>query len=237
MIFSVIRYISDCLQRYEEYVNPTKRENSSRFQRFNRQCMLFCQGRTGASMAYFYIFIKFLYIFNIIFQIIFLQYFLSYYDVNYLQDGLKRFFSNSFSLPESQLFPRMTLCDFQIRELGERHFYTVECVLVINIFIEKMYYLLWLWFGILLLITIIDTIRLLYRIFLRHSRNVFINENLGLIVKSHLTQEKQFEYFLRYFPIDNLFALKIISTNSNSLIVAEIIHELYQRKLIDDSDV
>jgi hypothetical protein len=199
--------------------------------------MLFCQGRTGASMAYFYIFIKFLYIFNIIFQIIFLQYFLSYYDVNYLQDGLKRFFSNSFSLPESQLFPRMTLCDFQIRELGERHFYTVECVLVINIFIEKMYYLLWLWFGILLLITIIDTIRLLYRIFLRHSRNVFINENLGLIVKSHLTQEKQFEYFLRYFPIDNLFALKIISTNSNSLIVAEIIHELYQRKLIDDSDV
>jgi hypothetical protein len=117
------------------------------------------------------------------------------------------------------------------------HYYTVECVLVINIFIEKMFLFLWLWFGILLLLTIIDTLRILYRIFLHHSRDVFIKENLGLIIKSHLTQEKQFGYFLRYFPIDNLFTLRIISTNSNSLIVAEIIHELYRRKLMDDSNV
>jgi hypothetical protein len=237
MILLVIRYICDCLQRYEEYVNPPRVVSASRFQRFNRQCQLFCQGRTGASMFCFYIFIKFLYIFNIIFQIIFLQYFLSYHDVHYFQDAWRKFFSNSFQLPESQLFPRMTLCDFQVRELGERHHYTVECVLVINIFIEKMFYFLWLWFGILLLITTIDTIRILYCVFIRHSRNVFINENLGLIIKSHLTQEKRFRYFLRSFPIDNLFTLRIISTNSNSLIVAEIIHELYQRTLMDNSNV
>jgi len=235
-----IEYISDCLQRYEEYINPPKDDKSSYFKRINRRFRLFCQARTGASLACFYIFIKFLYIFNLIFQILFLQYFLSYHDTNYLQYGINIFgklLSTGFLMPESKLFPRITLCDFQIRELGERHYYTVECILVINIFIEKMYFLLWIWFGILFLITIIDIIRFIYRIFVRHSRNAFINENLNLIIASNINTDKQFHEFHRYFPIDNLFALIIISTNSNSLIVAEILYELFQRKLINDTDV
>jgi hypothetical protein len=207
--------------------------------RFNRQCRLFCQARTGASLVCFYFFIKFLYIINLIFQILFLQYFLSYHDINYLQYGfnvLGTIFSG-FSLPESKLFPRITLCDFQIRELGERHYYTVECILVINIFIEKMYFILWLWFWVLLLITIIDIIRFFYRIFIRHSRNVFIIYHLDLIVKSRISQETQFRYFLRYFPMDNLFALWIIAANSNTIIVAEVLDELFYRKLHNGDDV
>jgi len=169
----------------------------------------------------------------------FLQYFLSYYDINYLHYGsntLGKLFYG-FSLPESKLFPRITLCDFQIRELGERHYYTVECILVINIFIEKMYFILWIWFWILLLITIIDTIRFIYRIFIRHSRNVFIVQHLDLIVKSRVSKEAQFRYFMRYFPTDNLFALWIVGTNANTIIVAEILDELFYRKLHDGSDV
>ena len=184
-------------------------------------------------------FIKFLYLLNLIFQIIFLQYFLSYNDINYLQYGwdvLGKLFSG-FYIPESRLFPRITLCDFQIRELGERHYYTVECILTINIFIEKMYFVLWIWFGILLIITIIDTIRLIYRIFFRHARNVFIVENLELIIHSHPSKETQFRHFLRYFPIDNLFTLRIVSANANSLIVAEILDELFRRKLNNSSVV
>jgi hypothetical protein len=176
---------------------------------------------------------------NLIFQIIFLQYFLSYYDMNYLEYGfnvLETLFSG-LSLPESKLFPRITLCDFQIRELGERHYYTVECILVINIFIEKMYFILWLWFGALLLITIISIVRFIYRIFIRHSRNVFIAQHLDLIVKSRVSREAQFRHFLRYFPVDNIFALWIIGSNSNTIIVAEILDELFHRKLHDGSAV
>jgi len=237
--YVVIQYISDCLQRYEEYVNPFKCDNSSHLTRINRQCYLFCQARTGASLACFYIFIKILYIFNLIFQILFLQYFLSYHDVNYLHYGfnvLIHLFSG-FSLPESKLFPRITLCDFHIRELGEHHAYTVECILVINIFIEKIYFVLWIWFGLLLLITIIDTIRLIYGIFFRHSRNKFITKKLELILRSSISTEKRFGHFLRYFPLDNLFTLWIISSNSNSLIVAEILYELFRRKSLFGSEV
>jgi hypothetical protein len=205
----------------------------------SRSCRLFCQARTGSSLAYFYMFIKSLYILNLIFQILFLQYFLSYHDVNYFQYGLHvltKLFSG-FSIPESRLFPRITLCDFQIRELGERHYYTVECILVINIFIEKIYFILWIWFGFLLIITIIDMLHVIYRVFFRHARNVFIVENLELIIRSHSFKETQFRYFLRYFPVDSLFALRMISANANSLIVAEILDELLNRKLANSSDV
>jgi hypothetical protein len=239
LISLVVQYISDSLQRYEEYLNPSKRDKSSFFKRIHHQCRLFCHARTGASLVCFYFVIKFLYIINLIVQIIFLQYFLSYYDINYSQYGLNVFKTlfSGLSLPESKLFPRITLCDFQIRELGERHFYTVECILVINIFIEKMYFILWVWFWALLVITIIDTIRFIYRIFFRHSRNVFIIQHLDLIVKNRSSKETQFRQFLRYFPMDNIFALWIISANANTIIVAEILDELFYRKLHDGSDV
>ncbi len=227
------------MQRYEEYINPPKNSKSSFIQRINRQCSLLFQGRTGASLVCFYFFIKFLYIINLIFQILFLQYFLSYHDVHYLNYGLNALAAlfSGFSLPESNLFPRITLCDFQIRELGERHYYTVECILVINIFIEKMYFILWVWFWMLLLITIIDTIRLIYRIFIRHSRNIFITQHLDLLVRDRMSKESQFRYFLRYFAIDNLFALWVIGANSNTIIVSEVLDELFYRKLREGDDV
>ena len=205
----------------------------------NRQCRLFCQARTGGSLVCYYFFIKILYLINLILQILFLQYFLSYYDINYLQYGLNvlgTLFSG-FSLPESRLFPRITLCDFQIRELGERHQYTVECILVINIFIEKMYFILWIWFWILLFITIFDIVRFIYRMFVRHSRHVFISHHLDLIVKSRSSKEQQLRHFFRYFPMDNVFALWIIGANANTLIVAEIVDELFYRKIHDGDGV
>jgi innexin len=235
----VVHYISDCLQRYEEYIHPSTIQISSAIQRYYRRCHQFCQARTGASLVCFYFFIKCLYIVNIALQIVFLQYFLSYHDVDYLQYGFNVFTSllSGLSLPESRLFPRITLCDFQIRELGERHHYTVECILVINIFIEKMYFILWLWFWLLLIITIVDTIRFIYQVMPIHSRNRFIVHHLDLIVRNHESKEAQFRYFLHYFPVDNLLALWIIASNSNSIIVAEILDQLFYRKLHDGSDV
>ena len=201
MKISVVQYIADHLQRYEEYVHPYKRDPSKGFQRFRRQVRLLSQARTGISLVLFYLSIKFLYILNLILQISFLQYFLSYHDANYIQYGyevLAHLFSG-FSLPESRLFPRITLCDFQIRELGERHHYTVECILVINIFIEKMYFILWLWFWILLAVTLIDTIKFIYRMFPPHCRTRFIEHHLDLIVRNRISREKQFRTHLRFF--------------------------------------
>ena len=235
----VVQYIADRLQRYEEYVNPSKSSHSSSWQRRLRQCRAVCRARTGASLACFYIFIKCLYISNVIVQICFLQYFLSYHDINYLQYGFHVFgqLLKDFTLPESNLFPRVTLCDFQIRELGAKHRYTVECILIINLFIEKLYFFLWLWFGVLLVLTVVDTIRFLYRTFVQHSRNIFIVRHLDILVRSPALQEQAFRRFLHRQPIDNVFVLRILSSNANPVIVAEILSELLQRQKLADLNV
>ena len=221
-VFLVIEYLADAFQRYEELIDsPSKRR------------------RIGSILSIFYFVVKLFYLFNLIFQIIFLQYFLSYHDVDFLRYGVQIFVHliSVRSFPESRLFPRLTLCDFRIRELGEKHFYTVECLLVINIFIEKLYFLLWFWFGILFVVTIVSTLRLFYSIFLRHNRHMFVINHLDLLVRSPSKHEKHFRRFLNYISIDHIFVLYVLSSNTNEVIIAEILDELFERHQIQQSDV
>ena len=232
----MIEYLADSFQRYEEYVNPLGQAQDSPWKRRWRK---FRRVRTGSSLSCFYIFIKCLYLLNLIFQLFFLQYFLSYHDVHYLHYGLQMLVQlfSAMSFPESRLFPRLTLCDFRIRELGEKHFYTIECILVINIFIEKLYFLLWIWFVVLFVVSLYATFRFVYRIFLQHSRHMFVINHLDLLVRSPSKHDKRFRLFLNYISIDHIFVLSLLSANTNEVIIAEILDELFERHQLQQSDV
>jgi len=62
---------------------------------------------------------------------------------------------------EIRIFPKVTLCDFEVRSIGKAIPYTVECNLPINIFNAKIFLILWYW---LVLIQIINIIGFAYGI-------------------------------------------------------------------------
>lgn len=95
-----------------------------------------------------YLLIKLAYFINIIVQVAILNSILSignYRFIHFGYDTLKYLFQTTLreritelSYKHQQLFPFVTLCDFNIRELGQDHFYTIE----VNIlsFREKFYW-------------------------------------------------------------------------------------------------
>ncbi|VDM26228.1 unnamed protein product [Toxocara canis] len=77
------------------------------------------------------------------------------------------------------IFPRVTMCDFEVRELGNIHRWSVQCVLPLNMFSEKIYIILWFWLHIMLVTTIINTIIWLFQILRSQSRLNFIEDMLN----------------------------------------------------------
>lgn len=58
--------------------------------------------------------------------------------------------------PHLAVFPRMTLCEIYIREIGVVHPYLIQCVLSINLFNEVIFICIWYWLLFLVILISID---------------------------------------------------------------------------------
>ena len=63
----------------------------------------------------------------------------------------------------SERFPRVTLCEFEVRHQSRVHQYVVQCALTINLFNEKLFIFVWFWYVFLALITTVNSLRWLFR--------------------------------------------------------------------------
>ncbi|VDM15780.1 unnamed protein product [Hydatigera taeniaeformis] len=72
-------------------------------------------------------------------------------------------------------FPRVALCDFELRRMGSnQHRYTIQCVLRINIFNEKIYIFLWFWFFLISILNLFSFLRWCYKLLLSSVRILFV---------------------------------------------------------------
>ncbi|KAL3082859.1 hypothetical protein niasHS_010661 [Heterodera schachtii] len=136
---------------------------------------------------------------------------------------------------DSGNFPRVTFCDIDVRILGAVQRHTVQCILVINIFTEKVFLLLWLWYSLLLLITVFNLFGWLFALLPFSARRDFILRHLRMAnVKFEMEEENVDEFVCNFLKVDGCFLLRMIETHTTEWTTAEIVDEIWENFISDN---
>ncbi|VDD94463.1 unnamed protein product [Enterobius vermicularis] len=190
---------------------------------------LFVGRRWGSYVTWLYIFIKLLYLTNVVGQIFLLNWFLGTNNVFYGFVILTDLMQGK-EWKKSGNFPRVTMCDFEVRflfsvfmhislvrVLGNVHHHTVQCVLMINMFNEKIF--LFLWFcGSLSYLTAKINVNF------KHMR--FIRKYLRA---TDLATDRQSvkKFVHKFLGFDGVFCMRMISAHAGDIIATELIVALW----------
>ena len=241
----IINYIANSIRLYIEnrYNSLTKIPYHPKrsLQRFCYTFTFWRHRHLSSYIVLLFTFVKFLFLFNSLIQIFLLNAFLGN-DYHLFGFEIIGRLLRGLDWGESKRFPRVTLCDFHIREIGITHRYTVQCVLPINLFNEKIFLILWFWILLLAAFNIGDFISWLLRIVRVDSRsayvrrklamnrgtlNIRVNESTGTEAMK-LNEKFRRKAFVRdYLQEDGCFALRLLARNGQDIIVGDIVDNLY----------
>jgi len=138
---------------------------------------------------------------------------------------------------ESGLFPRVTLCDFEVKSVGQSVYHTVQCVLMINLFTEKAFIVLWAWYLLLSTLTFINVINWACSLFNIISTEQFINNHLEMSGHPPFSSEVEQDiaaihqrvrkFITKYLKTDGMFILWLIAQHSDVVFTTDLIYEMW----------
>lgn len=236
-----IDYISSSIRVYIEnrYTNIQQDQQRPKnpLQRFWYLFTFWRHRHLSSFIVLLFTFVKFLFLLNSVVQIFLLNAFLGNEYHLFGIEVISKFI-RGLDWGESKRFPRVTLCDFHIREIGITHRYTVQCVLPINLFNEKIFLILWFWILVLSAFNIGDFIAWLLRVLSVKSRTEYVRRKLSMNRALRLDESSDQrrldgktlnKAFVRdYLQEDGCFALRLLARNGQDIIVGEIIDKLYK---------
>ena len=191
-------------------------------------CFL-CSKRDGTYLTGLYLFVKLCYVINVIVHFFLLNAFMGdWYNLYGFEvlDGL----ANDRYWRDSPRFPKVTLCDFEIRQLQNIQMHTVQCVLPVNLFNEKIFIFLWFWFVVVATCTCGNFIFWLWRNLYLRQRLSYVKKYLKLLDQIHGEEEKKLakKFSDQYLRDDGIFIFRIIARNTNDILLSDIIKAMWQ---------
>lgn len=184
-----------------------------------------------------YVFIKALYLFISCFQLYIMDKFLSNsHHEFYGSEVLSKIWYGYGDLhyEDSQIFPKISFCDVTIRELGDPHQYTIQCILSLNLFNERIFAFLWFWISFIIIpFLVYDLIKWMFILIFYGNHNYCYK-----FVKTRLASGEKFgkieKYWLRIFSDlnlkpDGVFILRLIETNSNAAVVSDLLKTMWTK--------
>ncbi|CAJ0574536.1 unnamed protein product, partial [Mesorhabditis spiculigera] len=176
----------------------------------------------GAYVSSCYIFIKSLHLINVGIQFVLLNSFLGTADYPLFGAHVLYDLFMGREWRDSGKFPRVTLCDFEIRVLGNVHRHTVQCVLVINMFTEKIFVFLWVWLSALAFLTAINLFFWLCALSTSSLRQSFVSKHLDM------ESEQLARFTDRFLRPDGVFLLHMIANHAGNLFCSKVTQALWQ---------
>ena len=204
-----------------------------------KRCFLICGKVHGNYLVMVYLLVKLLYILNAVGQLFMLDVFLGA-DYHMFGITVVTALLRGEDWRPTERFPRVTLCDFRVRSLGNTNQHTVQCVLPINLFNEKIYVFIWFWFVFVSMVTILNLFHWISKSFLRKSQVAYVKRHLRALGRINRETDIQASRFAQdYLRQDGVFALRLVAKNAGDLIAAELAAGLWdiygrERRLLMD---
>lgn len=143
--------------------------------------------------------------------------------------------SSSTNSSSYNYFPLVTVCDVTIKELNtaEPHLYQFSCILTSNLFSEKIFMLLWLWYVLVLLpLGSYQLFKYAKALGFRQSyhRYMYLKRRLGAFVD--FKHDKRLVFLMHlfseyYLHADDVLMLALIEANSSLVVATELLDELW----------
>jgi hypothetical protein len=163
-----------------------------------------------------HLFVKVLYLLFAILQIVILNYWLR--DHHYTIDN-KGIFWGVYNWKLQERFPRMTLCKFDVFvHMNDRQIHWLQCTLPMNIFIEKIYIAIWIWLGVLVVVTSIGIVYTMFKALPSYRKR---------FIKKRLPRNKldEIDKIYKYLGLDGVLTLSLLSSNTNDVNVNAIVNQ------------
>lgn len=232
-----IRYIVNQMDRYLLAQRDYRTGCCIRIKHvFAKMCCLVGGRLYGNYLTSSYLIVKSLYVANAVGQLFLLDAFLG---MDYHLYGIfvvDKLIKNE-DWSASERFPRVTLCDFEIRHHGRVHGYVVQCVLTINLFNEKIFIFIWFWYVFLSLVSLISMLKWLFRAVYWPGQVHYVRKQLRAFDTTQREPGVLAKFTQNYLRRDGMFILRLIGMNMGEVVAGETLCGLWsnyspERRLI-----
>ncbi|ELT95954.1 hypothetical protein CAPTEDRAFT_186678 [Capitella teleta] len=199
---------------------------------FSRLCCCCCGKKFGNYMSVLYIIIKVWFLLNAVSQFLILDAFLGH-DYHFYGIHAIRSWLDGVDFGLAKRFPKVTLCDLDVRRLGNVQKYTVQCVLTINLLNQMIFLYLWFWLVMVMSTTVIGLFMWIMRMSISRDKATYIRTQLAshpdFDFEPRRFDTDEFRSFVtEYLKQDGALVLRLIDLNTNKLVVREVVGALWE---------
>jgi len=118
----------------------------------------------------------------------------------------------------------------KVRRLGAVHRYTVQCVLPINLFNEKIFLFVYFWMMFIAALTAYSLALWIVRFAVGNGRRRYVKRHLRFVDKladDHDRRVTARKFVHEYLGEDGVFILRLVAHNTNTITVTEFVVALW----------